>query len=186
MADPVSPFSPNMSSEIEQLLQSQIDRSNSQTPIHQAAMAMAQHMAPSYAQGAMGAPGGAMPTSPLGLSSPSGAGSSAPGLGSTVSLTAMAALLKNPEFMAAIKKLLGGATPGAIPPGAPGAPATTAKPSGFTPVAGAPGSAGGMNGTFPGYFTNPDGSTVEVPGDPANGGGYSGGFFHFPEDPRHD
>lgn len=176
MADPVSPFSPNMSSEIEQLLQSQIDRSNSQTPIHQAAMAMAQHMAPSYAQGAMGAPGGAMPTSPLGL--PSSSGSSAPGIGTAATLAAFTALVKNPNFIALLKKLIpGGATDptfgGLIQGNKPFAGGT-----GFpdVPVGGSP-STGGMSSGIPGYFQNPDGSLVQIAGDPSNGGGYGGGLF---------
>lgn len=177
MADPISPFTPTMQSEIEQLLQSQIDRSNSQTPIHQAAMAMAQRMAPGYAQSAGGGGGGstAMPTSPLGL--PSSGSSGGPGTASTVTLAALAALLKNPQFMAAIKSLMGPGAATGIPPGAPGAPATTANPTGFptVPIAGSP--SAGLGATYPGYFTNPDGSTVGIPGDPTNSGRYGGGLF---------
>lgn len=111
MADPVSPLTPQMQTLIEQLLQTQADRSASTTPIHQAAMAMAQHMAPGYAQSAMtgGAGGGATPS---GLGSggltPSLSSGGGPGVGTTVSLAAVAALLKNPSFMAAIKTLIGG------------------------------------------------------------------------------
>lgn len=189
MADPVSPFTPTMQSEMEQLLQSQIDRTNRTTPIHQAAMAMAARMAPGYAQGAMGAPGGSTAPGGGSLTAPSSGGSSAPGVASTATLAAITALLKNPQFLSWIKSLGGGATDptfgGLIQGNKPLAGPN--GPTGFpnVPVSGAPVN-GGMNGTFPGYFTNPDGSTVQIPGDPTNGGGYGGGLFPTGSSGSHD
>jgi hypothetical protein len=110
MADPISPFTPTMQQQIEQLLQSQVDRSNNSTPIHQAAMAMASRMAPGYAQSAMTGPspiaqrGGSITPS---VSSPGG-----PGIGTTAMAALAAAFLKNPKLLALLKGLLpGGADP---------------------------------------------------------------------------
>ena len=178
MADPVSPITPQMQTLITQLLQSQADRSARTTPIHQAAMAMAQRMAPGYAQGAMGTPSAPPPGGGGSLTVPSTSGGGiGPGIGTTAAAAVFAALLKNPGFMAWLKSLGGS---GAVDPTFGGTiqgnkpqPGGTGFPD--VPVTG--GAKPGMGNTFPGYFTNPDGSTVEIPGDPANGGGYGGGVF---------
>lgn len=190
MADPISPFTPDMQAQMSQLLQQQTDRSARTTPIHQAAMAMAARMAPGYAQGAMTGGGGSMPTSPLGITPSSSGGGIGPGIGTTVAASVFAALMKNPDFMTAIKKLFAG-TPDFVGPTQAGdpsfmGPTQAADPSkGGLPIGGAPSSGGGLNapGTFPGFFGNPgDPSSpnfrqVPIPGDPSNGGGYGGGFW---------
>lgn len=190
MADPISPFTPDMQAQMSQLLQQQTDRSARTTPIHQAAMAMAAHMAPGYAQSAMTAPSSAPAGGGLTLPS-SSSGGIGPGLGTTAAAAVFAALLKNPAFMSAIKGLFGGSTPDFVGPTQAGdpsfmGPTQAADPSkGGLPVGGAPSSGGGLNapGTFPGFFGNPgDPSSpnfrqVPIPGDPSNGGGYGGGFW---------
>lgn len=181
MADPISPFTPDMQAQISQLLQQQTDRSARTTPIHQAAMAMAQRMAPGYAQAAMTG-GSSAPVGGGSLTPSSGGGSIGPGIGTTAAVTAFAALLKNPAFMAALKKMFGMGGDAWGPDGTFAGASTVNQPPGVPnggslPVSGSPNSPGGMNGTFPGYFTNPDGSTVPIAGDPANGGGYGGGVF---------
>lgn len=182
MADPISPFTPDMQAQMSQLLQQQTDRSARTTPIHQAAMAMAARMAPGYAQGAMTGGGGSMPTSPLGITPAASPGGIGPGLGTTITAATFAALMKNPAFLAAMKNFFkGGATPDFVGPTQALDPS---KANGGLPIGGTPSSPGGMNATFPGYFTNPDGSTVQIPGDPANGGGYGGGLFPVNSDPR--
>jgi hypothetical protein len=88
MADPivpVNPFTPQMQNQFSDLLALNTARAQRQEPVHQAAMAMAQHLAPGYAQHAMsgptalsgsggGAPGGA------GLALPASAGAGGGGL----------------------------------------------------------------------------------------------------------
>lgn len=176
MADQ-SPFSPTMQAQIEQLLQQQTDRSARTTPIHQAAMAMASRMAPGYAQSAMtGAPSSVVPRT-SGSLTPSVSSSGGPGVGSTVTATVLAALLKNPAFMSALKGLFAGApdpTLGGLIQGNKPLVGGTGFPD--VPIAGTP-SHVGMNSGIPGYFQNPDGSLVQIAGDPANGGGYGGGLF---------
>lgn len=104
MADPVSPFTPEMLQQISSLLQSQIDRSQRSTPIHQAAMAMAARMAPDYAQAAMtSSPGGGI--NAKGLTTPLSSGSTGPGIGTTAAAMFAAALLKHPEWLSAFKGL---------------------------------------------------------------------------------
>lgn len=190
MADPISPFTPQMQSMLEQLLGSQADRSARTTPIHQAAMAMAARMAPGYAQSAMagGGPSGAGSAGIGGLT-PSSGSSGGPGVGTTTAAAFAAALLRNGgnnPLMLALKKLAGlgggGDALGGIIQGDKPMAGGTGFPS--VPVSG--GASGGM-GPIPGYFQNPDGSQVGIGGDPANGGGYGGGLFPVgPEDPRHD
>lgn len=93
MADPISPFTPEMSQQLQQLLQIQTDRAQSTTPIHQAAMAMAQHMAPGYAQSAMTAPSSLPPVGGGGGITPSGT-SGGPGAGTAAMAALVGALLK--------------------------------------------------------------------------------------------
>lgn len=124
MADQISPFTPTMQAQLEQLLQSQVDRNAGTTPIHQAAMAMASRMAPGYAQSAMTGPTAPPPGGPSTTGGPTTTGTTStntpgPGIATTVGLTALTSLLKagtsgksNP-LLAALKKLLGiGGGPG--------------------------------------------------------------------------
>ncbi len=162
MADPISPFTPTMQQQLEQLLQSQVDRSARTTPIHQAAMAMASRMAPGYAQSAMTAPtASAAPRvggSPI---IPSTSSSVGPGLGTTAAAAFAAALLKdkgNNPLLSALKKLLG------IGGGGGGG--------------GASDLAGGTGG-----FDQIDNSSWLPSWDPFSGNGQPGGF---PSDPSGD
>lgn len=180
MADPIAPFTPQMQSLIEQLLGSQVDRTNRTTPIHQAAMAMAARMAPGYAQSAMTGGGSGASTSGIGGLSAPNSGSGGPGVATTAAAAFVAALLKNGgnnPLMQALKGLMGGGgadpTFGGLIQGNKPMAGGTGFPD--VPVTGGPNS-GGM-GPIPGYFQNPDGSMVGIGGDPANGGGYGGGLF---------
>lgn len=90
MAD-VAPFSQSMQDQINALLNLSSNRIASQQPIHQAAMAMAAHLAPDYARAAMGP----VPTIPAvsggGGSASSGGGS---GLPAALAMGGAAGLLK--------------------------------------------------------------------------------------------
>jgi hypothetical protein len=164
MADITSPFTPSMQAQIAQLLQGQIDRSNQSNPVHQAAMAMAMRMAPGYAQSAVTAPSAA----PAGGSlTPSvSSGGIGPGLGTTATTLAFAALLKNPAFLSAIKNALGlGSAWG--PDGTFVGKSTVTGADGSSPLnAGGP-SSGPVGGPSPMGGPN----TVGTPFDISNQGG---------------
>lgn len=108
--------------------------------------------------------------------------------------------IQDPAASSAGSKLLGGASSVASILGAlkglfPSSPASGVATSGPTtgstvangglPVGGGGGGRSYGSSPIPGYFRNPDGSLVPIPGDPANGGLYGGGLFQ-DTDPRHD
>lgn len=192
MADPISPFTPDMQAQIQQLIGLQTDRSARTAPIHQAAMAMAQHMAPGYAQGAMTAPSTAGPIGSQGGGiTPSVNSGGGPGAATTTAALFMAALLKNGgnnPLMLGLKKLIGGGpgTSALSDPFGDGSFSTNGGggvPS--VPLTGSP-SSSGMSSGIPGYFQNPNGDLVGIGGDPSNSGGYGGGLFPVNGDPRYD
>lgn len=156
MADPVSPFSPDMQQQMAQLLALSTNRVQSTEPIHQAAMAMASRLAPAYARGAMTAPS----TLPGGGSGLFSGGGSSGGLGSSpqIAMAFMTTLLQQ----LAKKKAADAAAAAA---------GTTAPPvdkgGGF--AFGAPGGAGlGDIGT-PGYAALA--GSLAAPAFPQLGGG---------------
>lgn len=192
MADPISPFTPDMQAQIQQLIGLQTDRSARTAPIHQAAMAMAQHMAPGYAQGAMTAPSTVGPIGSQGGGiTPSVNSGGGPGAATTTAALFMAALLKNGgnnPLALGLKKLIGGGgaadpTFGGLIQGNKPLPGGTGFPD--VPVTGNP-SSSGMSSGIPGYFQNPNGDLVGIGGDPSNSGGYGGGLFPVNGDPRYD
>lgn len=129
MADPISPFTPEMQAQIQQLIGLQTDRSARTAPIHQAAMAMAQRMAPGYAQSAMTAPSTVAPVRSTGGGiTPAVSSGGGPGAGTTAAALFAAALLKpGSPLLAAIKTLVGGGGPGSGPVGGPASPGTFGK-----------------------------------------------------------
>lgn len=107
--------------------------------------------------------------------------------------------IQDPSASSAGSSILGGASSiasilgalkGLIPSSGASGVATSGPTAGSSvangglPVAGGGGKSYG-NSPIPGYFRNPDGSLVPIPGDPANGGLYGGGLFQ-DTDPRHD
>lgn len=108
MADQISPFTPAMQQQIEQLLAQQTDRSARTTPIHQAAMAMAARMAPGYAQQAMTPSSAPMSSGSIFQPGSSSGSSSGPGIGATAGAAFIAALLKKDSpLLAMLSKLMG-------------------------------------------------------------------------------
>lgn len=187
MADQISPFTPTMQQQLEQLLQSQVDRSNRTTPIHQAAMAMAARMAPGYAQGAMSAGGGGSPLPSVSSTlTPNVSSGGGPGIGTTATAAVFAALLKNPAFAAALKKLAlgvdptyGGLIQGDKPlaggTGFPDVPVFGGGGNGGDPTQ--PGGAQGQMGTIGLPFSSPYGGSGSAPTGP---GGQQGNYSDDP------
>lgn len=177
MAD--SPIlSPQMQAQLEQLLGMSSQRLAEQQPVHAAAMAMAKHLAPGYAQDAMTSGGGA-PSSGLGLTGASGS-SGGPGLGTTAAASFAAALLQNGgnnPLMLALKKLAGiGGGPGtsaAADPFGDGSFSTNGRASGggLQPIGGGggtgdptqPGGAQGQFGSIGLPFYSPYGGSGSPP-----------------------
>lgn len=153
MADQI--FTPTMQQQIEQLLGLQTDRAARTAPIHQAAMAMAQRMAPNYAKSAMTAPS-SLPPVAGGSLMPSSSSGGGPGVGS-MTAAAIAAMLIKPgsPLLAALKKLFPSGGPSPAGSGGFGAPSF----SGFVgPVQGDPGSSTltYANGPTPGQVVDPN------------------------------
>jgi hypothetical protein len=97
---------------------------------------------------------------------------------SSAATNALGAAGQITSILGALKGLGKGSGTAAAANGGPTSGSTVANstPASGVPVGGAPGRSG-MNSGIPGYFLNPDGTLVPIPGDPANGGGYGGGLF---------